>query len=214
MLQYGIEKREVAIVGRLTKFSCASFVSSHTLWYTGEWFLIHRGGSHVTPYACRGNFGPLLLKYAILVQLEQLWWTKIAHSRSLWSRGFRSLRIRTKSYIRVLCDTLHCTSRVYFSWHVPLLVELAVVLIANQVGFYYSCLFFQPGIHGPTSPNWSEDHTKPLGPRKVVLIRWFLLIASNLIETVKSTKNEWIQYHPFWMRFAWLFISKVAGSVI
>ena len=30
MLQYGIEKREVAIVGRLTKFSCASFVSSHT----------------------------------------------------------------------------------------------------------------------------------------------------------------------------------------
>ena len=27
MLQYGIEKREVAIVGRLTKFSCASFVS-------------------------------------------------------------------------------------------------------------------------------------------------------------------------------------------
>ena len=80
MLQYGIEKREVAIVGRLTKFSCASFVSSHTLWYTGEWFLIHRGSSHVTPYACRGNFGPLtfspefmiiwLLEYAILAQLN------------------------------------------------------------------------------------------------------------------------------------------------
>ena len=155
------------------------------------------------------NFGPVRT-----VMMDGPSWTKIAHSRSLWSRGFKSLRIQTKSYLRVLRDTLHFTSRVYFSWHVPLLVGPAVVLIANQVGFYYSCLFFQPGIHGPTSPNWSEDHTKPLGPRKVILIRGSLLIASNLIETVKSTKNEWIQYHPFWMRFAWLFISKVAGSVI
>ena len=34
MLQNGVENREIAIVGRLTKFSCASFVSncrSHTL---------------------------------------------------------------------------------------------------------------------------------------------------------------------------------------
>ena len=170
------------------------------------------------------NFGPV----------EQLWWTvqdgpswtKIAHSRSLWSRGFKSLRIQTKSYLRVLRDTLHFTSRVYFSWHVPLLVGPAVVLIANQVGFYYGCLFYQPRINGPTSPNrsevfkcllvlvWSGPGLNRLVPDNLVLIRGSLLPASNLIETVKSTKNEWIRYHPFWMRFAWLFISKVAGSVI
>ena len=164
------------------------------------------------------NFGPVRT-----VMMDGPSWTKIAHSRSLWSRGFRSLRIRTKSCIRVLCDTLHCTSRVYFSWHVPLLVGPAVVLIANQVGFYYGCLFYQPRINGPTSPNWSEVFKCLLVlvwsgfrtiPNCLVLIRGSLLPASNLIETVKSTKNEWIRYHPFWMRFAWLFISKVAGSVI
>jgi len=36
MLQYGIEKREVAIVGRLTKFSCASFVSYKSSYSVGH----------------------------------------------------------------------------------------------------------------------------------------------------------------------------------
>ena len=29
--------------------------------YTGVWFLVHRGGIHVTPCACRRSFGPLTL---------------------------------------------------------------------------------------------------------------------------------------------------------
>ena len=33
----------------------------YTIYYTGVWFLVHRGGSHVTPYACRRSFGPLIL---------------------------------------------------------------------------------------------------------------------------------------------------------
>ena len=50
--------------------------------YTVVWFLIHRGGSHVTPYACCRSFGPLnfhlkfmttwliLFEYALLVHIK------------------------------------------------------------------------------------------------------------------------------------------------
>ena len=106
MLQYGIEKREVAIVGRLTKFSCASFVS------------------YQSSYSVR-------------------------HINDVIAR------------------------------HELTLFQLACTL----VGRTSCCIDSKSG--------------------------WFLLQllalsfqANNLIETVKSSKNEWFRYHPFWMRFA------------
>ena len=95
MLQYGIEKREVAIVGRLTKFSCASFVS------------------------------------------------------------YQSSRHELTSF------QLACT-----------LVGRTSCCIDSKSGWF------------------------------LLKLLALLFQANNLIETVKSSKNEWFQYHPFWMRFA------------
>lgn len=57
--------------------------------------------------------------HAVLVQFEQLWWTKIAHSNSLWSRDFRSLFLATISAELIIPEWLFKTTVIIEAEEIP-----------------------------------------------------------------------------------------------